>query len=128
MAELRSNDKMRLDETLGKNIRRIRTLKKMSREELATIIGLTVSHVGLIERGARGATAVTLEKLSHIFGIPIDTLFQPLESTNINPKAGQISDLMKQVKAQIATLTEDECMIVSHTIQGILKLRIRNKQ
>jgi len=67
--------KDRLDRVIGKNIRSEREMRRMSREELAETLDLTVSHMGLIERGERGATAVTLEKLASVYGVKIDELF-----------------------------------------------------
>jgi len=116
--------KTRLDRLIGQNIRRERELRKMSRDELAEAIDLTVSHMGLIERGERGATSVTLEKLSHIFHVPISSFFAesggaPIlaEDENPNPVNRQIIGLMSR-------MTEKETEFLLSVAAGILNLRV----
>jgi len=60
---------------IGANIRRERKLRGISIDELGSMLELSPSFVGLIERGYRGATSVTLLKLSDMFEIPIDAFF-----------------------------------------------------
>lgn len=71
----RQLEKDRLDAIIGGNIRLEREARNLSRDELAKMIEVTTSHLGLIERGERGTTTVTLSLLSKAFGIPIDHLF-----------------------------------------------------
>ena len=61
---------------IGENIRQERMARNISLEELAAILGLTSGFVGLIERGQRGATPITLLKLSTAFGLPVDRFFR----------------------------------------------------
>ena len=118
-------DKTRLDKTIGRNIRHERELRRITREELAEIIDLTTSHLGLIERGERGATPVTLEKLVRAFNISIDNLF--IEKSKITPireKRELSSDLYhKKVSTLISHLSEKELELLSHTIKGIVATR-----
>ena len=67
--------KERLNVIIGRNIRRQRERHNMSRDYFASMLDLTTSHVGLIERGERGATAVTLIKVSTFFDVPINSLY-----------------------------------------------------
>jgi len=118
-------EKDRLDEIIGKNIRLERESRRLSRDELAEMMDLTSSHMGLIERGERGATAVTLSKLSKAFDIPIDNLFT-------NPKPGGLSvkedkDAMpqanrKKVQSLMTCLNETELEFVVHTIKGVIAM------
>ena len=64
-----------LAKVVGINIRAKRAEHHMTREELADKLNLSVSFVGCIERGDRGATCATLYKLHRIFGDPIDSFF-----------------------------------------------------
>ncbi len=43
---------MKLD-TIGKNIRKIRVAKKMTQEDLAEKAGLSVTYIGMVERGEK---------------------------------------------------------------------------
>ena len=118
-------EKERLDEVIGKNIRLEREMRKLTRDELAEMMELTTSHMGLIERGERGATAVTLSKISKAFDIPVDYLFA-------NPKEGGLTvreddstgpgSTRKKVHSLLTCLNETELGLVAHTIKGIIAM------
>jgi len=72
LRELSKEMKRDLNAIVGYNIRLEREVRNLTREELAEITDLTTSHLGLIERGHRGATVVTLTKMSKVFQKPID--------------------------------------------------------
>ena len=118
-------EKDRLDDIIGKNIRLERESRKISRDELAEMMELTSSHMGLIERGERGATAVTLSKLSKAFDIPIDHLFA-------NPRKGGLSvredqdaapqATQKKIHSLLTCLKEGELDFIVHTIKGIIAM------
>ena len=90
--------KMQLDKRVGGNIRTERERRGISRERLAEMLDLTVSHLGLIERGERGATALTLEKLSQILGVSVDALIRKPDEQDCppeeNPAAGKILSIV----------------------------------
>ena len=64
-----------LDGIIGRNIKAERLSRGMTRNEFAKIFGLTLSHVGLIERGERGPNRMLLMKMSQFFGRPIGSFF-----------------------------------------------------
>jgi len=122
---IRRAEKVRLDEVIGKNIRLERETRKLTRDELAEMMELTTSHMGLIERGERGATAVTLSKISRAFDIPVDHLFA-------NPQKGGLTVreddkdgpqlIRKKVQSLITSLNEAELNLVVHIIKGIIAM------
>ena len=65
----------RLKIIMGTTIMETRTKCGISINELAELIGITSGFLGNIERGERGATPLTLFKLSKIFNVPIDHFF-----------------------------------------------------
>ncbi|MCL2372071.1 MAG: helix-turn-helix domain-containing protein [Defluviitaleaceae bacterium] len=69
------NDVRRLNQIIGANIKRERMARGLSRDELAKSIVLTTPHLGLIERGERGANMYVLEQISTLLKITIDKLF-----------------------------------------------------
>jgi len=117
--------KTRLDKIIGTNIRNERIIRNMTRDELAEVIDLTVSHLGLIERGERGATPVTLEKIVRAFGITVDKLFkEPSSKISAREQRDKQTDtFFKKVSALITHLSELELELVSHTIRGVLATR-----
>jgi len=118
-------EKDRLDEIIGKNIRLERDARRLSRDELAELMELTTSHMGLIERGERGATAVTLSKLSKTFDIPIDHFFTSpkrgglsvREDSDSRPQASR-----KKIHSLITRLDETELDFVIHTVKGVIAM------
>jgi transcriptional regulator with XRE-family HTH domain len=56
---------------LGKQIRDIRTTKKLSQEELAFKAGIDRSYMGGIERGERNVTLLTLVKIAESLGCDV---------------------------------------------------------
>ena len=68
-------DKKYRNVAVGKNLRRMRLLRKMSIDEISNFLDLTPSFVGLIERGERGLTTSNIIKLSILFDEPIEALF-----------------------------------------------------
>jgi transcriptional regulator with XRE-family HTH domain len=117
------SDKIRLDKIVGGNIRRERELRKITRDELAEILDLTTSHLGLIERGERGATSVTLEKVVNAFGVSIDNLFSESGKATSARENRDNGTYRKKVNALISHLTEPELLLLTHTIKGILVMR-----
>ena len=128
MDSLRSQRKARIDSIIGQNIRNEREIRKMSREDLAEAMELTVSHMGLIERGERGATAVTLEKLARTFAIPVDNFFNESESASSVLREdgydgkGTLAPLQKKISSLITRFSEQELEFLIHVIKGMVPL------
>jgi len=123
-AMTRKQTKIHIDKIIGRNIAKERASRNITRDELANLIEMTSSHMGLIERGERGATAVTLSKLSEVLDMPIDALFtadiHKTQTTATKAKYKKISSLT-------TNLTDAELDLTIHTIQGIIALS-RRKQ
>jgi len=115
-------EKDRLDEIIGRNIRLERDARRLSRDELAEMMDLTSSHMGLIERGERGATAVTLSKLSKAFDIPIDNLFTSPKPGGMSVREEKSSPQAKKIQSLMTCLNEIELEFVVHTIKGVIAM------
>ena len=114
--------KRRLDKIIGKNISRERKARKFTRDEFAKVMGLTVSHLGLIERGERGATATTLSKVSKAFDISIDYLFASPDGgglSGLESDAGRAQSYRKKIQSLIKNLGEAELEFIIHAIRGV---------
>jgi len=120
--------KVRLDKLVGMNIRRERELRKITREELAEILDLKVAHVGLIERGMRGATAVTLTKLAKVFNISMDNFFEEHNRaiSAFGKYENEPGSYHKKVTALMAILTEAELKVLAQTVKGLTAMRKAN--
>ena len=72
-----------LRDKVGKRIKEEREARNMSVEELANLLNISTSYLNLIERGERGTVQMRLYRLSQIFGLPIDALFDGKKKTGI---------------------------------------------
>ena len=114
-----------LDKIIGHNIRIEREVRNLSRDELAEILDLTTSHMGLIERGERGATGVTLMNLSRALDKPIDHFFYqaknvPFVREDINED--KLAANRMKIASLITYLTENELEFIVGVIKGIIRL------
>lgn len=117
-------EKVTLDKIIGGNIRTERELRGITRDELAEFIDLTVSHLGLIERGERGATPVTILRLVRAFDISIDSLFVERGKGLIAKETKSASSAgIKKVSTLMTYLNDTELEFVAHTIKGMGKMR-----
>lgn len=120
---------MNLDNTIGSNIRTERKARNLTRDELAEMLDLTTSHMGLIERGERGATAVTLSKLTKVLQMPIDNFFNtPSAAAVREERSSARSATMKKINSLTANLSDAELSYVVHVIQGITKLSMTKEE
>ena len=120
--------KERLRAIIGENIRSERVARNMSIDELAEMLELTSGFIGLIERGQRGATPLTIIKLTQIFEISFDSLFYPKDSSGLNfsEDTGTATEpLRKKVASLIVGLGEEELTF----LVGVVKhLRIMSNK
>ncbi|WP_160909763.1 helix-turn-helix domain-containing protein [Pontibacillus yanchengensis] len=65
-----------MSSTLGERVKSLRIENQLSQAKLASIMGLSKSYVGCLERGSRKGSDQTLIKLAQYFNIPSDELLQ----------------------------------------------------
>ena len=64
-----------LQERFGQRLKAIRVTRKMSQEEFAELIGISVDFLSLIERGINAPSFENLDAFSARLQIPISALF-----------------------------------------------------
>lgn len=62
--------KQAIRKTVGQTIKNLRQVKNISQEELATLAGVHRTYIGMVERGEKNVTIVTLHRLSEALGVP----------------------------------------------------------
>ncbi len=70
--DISRNERNELRKLTGANLRKLRYKEKLTAEELAARMQLTVDFVDRLERGYRGMTERTLKTLSEIFNVSAD--------------------------------------------------------
>jgi transcriptional regulator with XRE-family HTH domain len=69
----------------GKRLRQIRREKKLTQEQLAEAVGISVVALSNIERGVNGPEFETLEKLIETLQVPAHELFLFPQEDNTPP-------------------------------------------
>lgn len=64
-----------LKKLFGKRVQALRFSAKMTQENLADEVGVTVESISNIERGVYGPSFNTLEKLAKALNVPVKNLF-----------------------------------------------------
>jgi len=111
--------KNQLDVAIGKNIRKSRIARGISTDELAELIGCTAGSIGLMERGKRGATPLTLSKLSDVFGQSVAEFFSFEDEVPQRKDEAQ----RKKIFSLVNNFTESELNLVIYVIKGIRQLK-----
>lgn len=81
---------------IGKNIQSVRTQKKMSRERLAELSGLSANFIGNIERGEKAVSLESFVKIANALEVSADIL---LGSVIRNGYKAKTSLLCEQINA-----------------------------
>ena len=85
--------------SLGKRITELRLTRKLSQENLAEMCEMTPNAVSLIETGNRFPRIDTLEKISKVFGITVNDLFDFTEcDLNIEDMQNGIAKMIEAIK------------------------------
>lgn len=61
---------------LGRNLKRIRTKKKMSQGDIARALDVHKAYISGIESGKRNPTLATIQKLADALGVSADKLLK----------------------------------------------------
>ena len=118
----RKDEKDRIDVLIGRNIRLERQKQNIERDELASMIQITPSHLGLIERGERGATAVTLTKLTNSLGVPIDTFFHHPDERGESVRE-KVNPQVLKLQALASVMSDQDLDLLVHVAKGIIGTR-----
>jgi len=93
-------DELEFNTIVGKNIRYLRKLKKLTQEKLAAVIGVATQQVSKYELGSNGLHSYSLYKVAHkVFNINMDVLADPMMITK---HEGFRSDMqMKRIEIEL---------------------------
>ena len=105
-------------ESIGKNIRKYRTLKKLRQEDLAEKSNLSVNYIGDIERGEKLPALDTFITIANALGVSADMLLCDVVTASYEVKDSllheKISKLSDKDRARIYDVVDT---LIKHSVQ-----------
>lgn len=101
---------MNLKQIFGMNVHSYRKLNKLSQEQLAEILEISVKHVSTIETGKVFASAELIEKIAKTLNVSLSALFYTPEEKSLDD-----SDL-KKIEQIIEEETQNAIQLIKKRI------------
>ena len=101
---------MQLD-TIGKNIRKYRLMKKFRQEDLAEKAGLTTNYIGMVERGEKIPSLETFIKILNALEVSSDMVLADVLETGYTVK----NSILNEKLAKLAPEDRSKIYAVSYT-------------
>ena len=90
---------MKLD-TIGANIRKCRLSKKMRQEDLAEKANLSVTYIGMIERGEKTPSLETLVAILNAIGVSADVVLCDVVTAGYTVKNSLLNEKLSQLSEE----------------------------
>lgn len=87
---------MKLD-TIGKNIRKIREIKKLRQEDLAEKTDLTTNYIGMIERGEKIPSLETFINILNSLGVSADMVLSDVLDNGYTVKDSLLNEKLEKL-------------------------------
>lgn len=87
---------MKLD-TIGKNIRKFREIKKLRQEDLAEKTDLTTSYIGMIERGEKIPSLETFINILNSLGVSADMVLSDVLDNGYKVKDSLLNEKLEKL-------------------------------
>ena len=87
---------MKLD-TIGKNIRKFREIKKLRQEDLAEKTDLTTNYIGMIERGEKIPSLETFINILNSLGVSADMLLSDVLDNGYTVKDSLLNEKLEKL-------------------------------
>ena len=108
---------MQLD-TIGKNIRKYRLMKKFRQEDLAEKAGLTTNYIGMVERGEKIPSLETFIKILNALEVSSDMVLTDVLETGYTVKNSILNEkLAKLAPEDRSKIYEDIDTLLKHSKQ-----------
>lgn len=86
---------MKLD-TIGKNIRKFREIKKLRQEDLAEKTDLTTNYIGMIERGEKIPSLETFINILNSLGVSADMVLSDVLDNGYKVKDSLLNEKLEK--------------------------------
>lgn len=87
---------MKLD-TIGKNIRKFREIKKLRQEDLAEKTDLTTNYIGMIERGEKIPSLETFINILNFLGVSADMVLSDVFDNGYTVKDSLLNEKLEKL-------------------------------
>ena len=87
---------MKLD-TIGKNIRKFREIKKLRQEDLAEKTDLTINYIGMIERGEKIPSLETFINILNSLGVSADMVLSDVLDNGYTVKDSLLNEKLEKI-------------------------------
>ena len=87
---------MKLD-TIGKNIRKFREIKKLRQEDLAEKTDLTTNYIGMIERGEKSPSLETFINILNSLGVSADMVLSDVLDNGYTVKDSLLNEKLEKL-------------------------------
>ena len=114
---------MKTNFSCGLRIRELRTERKLSQEQLALAAGITPAYLGLVERGQRNATVMTIERIAFALDISLADFFDVA-----GHRATSDNKTDQSILYQLRGLDDEEKELCAQILKNIVQLRMHSKK
>ena len=87
-------------ESIGKNIRAYRMRKKMRQEDLAELTGLSVTYIGMVERGEKLPALETFISILNALEVSSDVILADVLKVGYEVKSSIITEELSKLSAE----------------------------
>ena len=87
-------------ESIGRNIRKYRLMKKLRQEDLAEKTDLSINYVGALERGEKIPSLKTLIIIINALGVSADMILADVVETGYTVKDSLLSEKLEKLSAE----------------------------
>lgn len=91
---------MKLD-TIGKNIRKFREIKKLRQEDLAEKTDLTTNYIGMIERGEKIPSLETFINILNSLGVSADMVLSDVLDNGYTVKDSLLNEKLEKLVPEV---------------------------
>ena len=99
---------------VGQRIQQARRNKNLTQEQLAEMVGLSPTHISVIERGAKPTKITNFVAIANALGVSADTLLVDVLENTARTESNMIYD-------ELATLPPKQQSLVLKLLRGIVK-------
>lgn len=82
---------------IGSRIKAAREKKKITQEELAELLGMSTTHISVIERGVKPPKLETFIRIANVLGVSSDYLLMDIIDNPADVVAGELSEIITKL-------------------------------